>query len=97
MTGEDEPAEHCEVDVPVDLRAALEAAAIEYLDVDDQRTIAIYQDAILMVTATEGDATAAQAFDVTLWEPPTGGAREPADLLASFIEALLTMTDASRQ
>lgn len=52
----------------MDIPNALEAAGIEYLDVDDTRTIVIYQSAILMVTATEGDASAAQAFDVALWE-----------------------------
>lgn len=48
MTDEDEPVHHCTLDEPVDIPAALEAAAIEYLDVDDQRTIVIYQHAILM-------------------------------------------------
>ena len=48
MTDEDEPVQHCTLDEPVDIPAALEAAAIEYLDVDDQRTIVIYQHAILM-------------------------------------------------
>jgi len=72
MTGDDTPVEHCAVDESVDLRMALAAARVEYLDVDDQRTIVIYQHAILMVTATVGEATAAREFVVELWEAPTG-------------------------
>jgi hypothetical protein len=58
----------------------------------------IYQDAILMVTSTEGPATAAQASDVTLWEPPVASVdRGPDELLDACIEGVLTRTDASRR
>lgn len=67
---EDEPVRHCTVDRRANLRAALDAAAIEYLDVDDHRTIVIYQSAILMIIATEEKATAAQSFDVEFWKTP---------------------------
>jgi hypothetical protein len=98
MGDKEEPVQHCLLDVPVDILNALEAAAIEYLDVDDQRTIVIYQSAILMVTATDGHASAAQAFDVALWEPPVGDFdRDPADLLTAFLDELLATTDASRR
>lgn len=98
MTGEDEPVQHCTLDEPVDLRTALDAAAIEYLDVDDHRTIVIYQNAILMVIATEGQATAAKAFDVELWEPPADEFdRDPDDLLTAFIDELAASTEASRR
>ena len=39
-------------------------AAIEYLNVDEHRTVVIYQQANLMVLVTDGQASAAQAFDV---------------------------------
>lgn len=68
MTDDEEPVQQCTLDTAVDIPKALEAAAIEYLDVDEHRTIAICQSAILMVTATEDQATAARAFDVALWE-----------------------------
>lgn len=98
MTDEEEPVQHCTLDTAVDLPNALEAAAIEYLDVDDHRTIVIYQSAILMVTATDGQATAARAFDVALWEPPAdGSARDTVDLLTAFIDELVATTDASRR
>lgn len=98
MVDEEEPVQHCTLDTAVDLPNALEAAAIEYLDVDDHRTIVIYQSAILMVTATEGQVSAARAFDVALWEPPADDSdRDPADLLTAFIDEVVATTDATRR
>jgi hypothetical protein len=98
MADDDEPAQHCTLDTAVDLPNTLEETGIEYLDVDDHRTIVIYQSAILMVTATEGQASAARAFDVTLWEPPAGNVdRDPVDLLMAFIDEVVATTDASRR
>ncbi|WP_066419090.1 hypothetical protein [Halorubrum aethiopicum] len=97
MTDENEPVQHYTVDEPVNLPAALEAAAIEYLDVDDQRTIVIYQQAILMVIASKGQATEAWEFTVELWEePPDGLPRDPDDLITAFLDELLATTDAVR-
>ena len=91
---EDEPVRHCTVDGPTNLRAALDAAAIEYLDVDDHRTIIIYQSAILMVIVTEGEATAAQSFDIEFWKaPPNSPDHDPDVLFAAFIEELMTIID----
>jgi hypothetical protein len=42
MTDEEDPVQHYTLDTAVDIPKALEAAAIEYLDVDDHRTIVIY-------------------------------------------------------
>jgi len=51
-----------------------------------------------MVTATEGDASAAQAFDVALWEPPVEDAdRDPVDLLTTFIDDIVATVDGSRR
>jgi hypothetical protein len=98
MTGEDEPVQHCTLAEPADLRTALEMAAIEYLDVDDHRTIVIYQQAILMVVATEGEATASQAFDVEFWkEPPGAPANDPDEFLIAFIDELVAATETSRR
>jgi len=98
MTDKEEPVQHCTLDTAVDIPKALEAAVIEYLDIDDNRTIVIYQSAILMVTATEGQASAARAFDVTLWEPPAEDVgRDPVDLLIAFIDELVATTGASRR
>jgi hypothetical protein len=98
MTDDEKPVQQCTLDTAVDIPKALEAAAIEYLDVDEHRTIVIYQSAILMVTATEGQATAARAFEVALWEPPAEDFdRGPVDLLTSFIDELVATTGASRR
>lgn len=98
MTGDDTPVEHYRLADPADLRTALATAGIEYLDVDEQRTIVIYQQAILMVIATEGSATTAQAFDVEFWkEPPTDPDREPDSLFATFIDELVTATETTRR
>ena len=97
MTDEDELVHHYTVDEPVDIPAALEAAAIEYLDVDDQRTIVIYQHAILMVIASEGQATETREFTVELWEePPDGLPRDPDALVTAFLGELLATTDTVR-
>ncbi|MFW5950248.1 MAG: hypothetical protein ACOCR6_02735 [archaeon] len=97
MTDEDEPVHHCTMDEPVDIPAALEAAAIEYLDVDDQRTIVIYQHAILMVIASEGRATETREFTVELWEePPDGLPRDSDDLVTTFLDKLLATSDLVR-
>ncbi|WP_257301148.1 hypothetical protein [Haloarchaeobius sp. FL176] len=98
MTGDDTPVEHYVLAEPMDLRTALAAAGIEHLEVDDQRTIVIYQQAILMVIATEGSATAAQEFNVEFWkEPPNDPERNPESLFAAFIDELLAMTETTRR
>lgn len=98
MTGDDTPVEHYALAESVDLRTALAGAGIEYLDVDEQRTIVIYQQAILMVIATEGPATTAQEFDVEFWkEPPTDPDRDPDSLFAAFIDELVAATETTRR
>jgi hypothetical protein len=97
MEGDDDPVQQCTVADPVDLYAALESAAIEYLGVDDHRTIVIYQQAILMVIAIEGEATTALEFDVALWKAsPDNSAHDPNNLLTEFIDELLATTDTTR-
>ena len=97
MTDEDEPTQHCRVGEPVNLFAALDAAGIEHLEVDAQRTVVIYRTAILMLIVTEGQATAARVFDVELWKSPLDDPnRDPDDFLTAFIDELLTTTDAAR-
>lgn len=94
---DDDPVVHCELADSVDLRAGLEAAYIEHLEVDADRTIVIYQSAILMVVATDGDATAAHAFDVELWEPPIHTHDlGPDEVLAEFVEDFTTALPTTR-
>jgi len=92
-----EVSRHCVFDSMVDVLAALEAAAIEHLGVDDRRAIVIYQSAIFMLTATEGEISAVEAVEVEVWEPPANDiALDSTELLGVLVEEMLTMTDASR-
>ena len=98
MTDDNEAVYHHSLDEPLDLRTVLESAAIEFLDVDEDRTVVIYQQAILMITATEGSATTAQAIDVELWEPPAAGSADDHEtILAGFVEELLAVPDRSHR
>ena len=93
-----DPTVHCTLTSAVDLRAGLNSAHIEHLDVDVERVIVIYQNAILMVVATEGDATAARAFDVELWEPPLHGHdRDGEEVLQMFVAEFTNALPATRQ
>lgn len=98
MTDDETPVEHYAVAEAVNLRTALSRAGIEYLDVDEQRTIVIYQQAILMVVTTEGSATTAQEFDVEFWkESPTDPDRDPGSLFTAFIDELIATTETTRR
>ncbi|WP_254544985.1 hypothetical protein [Halomarina pelagica] len=98
MTGAEEPVQQYSVVEPVDIRAALETAAIEHLGVDEHRTIVIYQQTILMVIATEGKATAAREFDVELWkESPNDPDYDLESLFAAFIDELIATTETIRR
>ncbi|WP_114578377.1 hypothetical protein [Saliphagus sp. LR7] len=98
MTGDDENVYHRSLDEPLDLRTALESAGIEFLDIDEDRTVVIYQQAIFIVTVTEGSTPTAQAIDVELWEPPADGRTDDHEtILAGFVEELLAAPDQSSQ
>jgi hypothetical protein len=50
-----------------------------------------------MVTTSEGQALAARAFDVALWEPPVDNPdRDPDELLSAFIAKLVAASDTTR-
>jgi len=93
----EEPGQQCTLTEPANLPIVLERVAIEFLDVDDHRTIVIYQQAILRVIATEGKATAARAFDIECWkEPPTESTCDSDEFLTASIEELTRTTDTAR-
>lgn len=86
---EDKPVQHCELAEQVNLLAALKSVAIEHLDVDTRRVIAIYQNAVLMIIATEGSITSTTAIDVELWSPPPYESNQNHNkILSMFIERL---------
>ncbi|WP_089649955.1 hypothetical protein [Halobacterium hubeiense] len=96
--GDTDPVVHCTLAEAANLLAGLESAHIEHLDVDDERTIVIYQSAILMVSVTNGDATTARAFDVELWESPPHDSNQTAEeVLQRFVEELVASLPTTRQ
>ncbi|WP_135305634.1 hypothetical protein [Haloarcula amylovorans] len=93
MTDDETPVHHYTLPEPTNLRDTLERAGIEHLDVDDERIVVIYQQAILMVTATDGQVTATQELDVELWEAaPRSTAPDPEAVLTSFTDELAAAT-----
>ncbi|MBX0297076.1 hypothetical protein [Haloarcula nitratireducens] len=89
MTDDDPPVRHCTLPEPTDIKDTLERVGIEHLDVDDERTVVIYQQAILKVTATDGQIAAAQEVDVELWEAAPGSTAADQDsLLTAFADEL---------
>ncbi|MBX0298245.1 hypothetical protein [Haloarcula nitratireducens] len=94
MTADETTVHHGTLPKPTNLRDTLERAGIEYLDVDEERIVVIYQQAILMVTATDGQVTATQELDVELWEAAPGTVeQEPETLLTAFCDELVAATD----
>jgi hypothetical protein len=79
-----------------DLTAALDAAAIEHIEVNEQRTVVIYRNAILRLLVTEGQLTAARTFAIELWERPDDSDGDPTRLLTSFVDDVLAVLDELR-
>ena len=98
MADEEKPVQHCTLAESVDLLEALAAAEVEHLDIDEHRAIVIYRKSILMVIATEGEATATREFDVEFWkESPDDPDRESDEILTAFIDELVMITDTARR
>jgi hypothetical protein len=94
MVSKSNPVHRRQVSDAVDLVSALDTAAIEHLRVNDRRTVVIYQDAILILVATEGRTTAARTFTVELWDLPAHSSNsDPNRLLTSFLDDVLATVD----
>ncbi|MCD2201554.1 hypothetical protein LPA44_16945 [Halobacterium sp. KA-4] len=88
---------HCEFEQPCNLLAVLDDLGIEYLDVDAERTIAIYQSAILMLAVSDGDFEAVSSLDIELREPPVHETiAGPGELLDTFLEEVTTTSAITR-
>ncbi|MBX0297781.1 hypothetical protein [Haloarcula nitratireducens] len=97
MTTDETPVHHGTLPEPTNLRDTLERAGIEHLDVDEERIVVIYQQAILMVTATDGQVTATQELEIELWEAaPHSTASDPESVLTSFTDELAAATGTPR-
>ncbi|SNR71570.1 hypothetical protein [Halorubrum vacuolatum] len=83
-------------DSTIDFPTALEAGSIEHLGVDSRQMVIIYQRAIFILTATEGDLDTAEAIEIELWEPPLDRSEyEPAAVIESLVDKLMILTGAS--
>jgi len=88
---------HYEFEQPCNLLAVLDDLGIEYLDVDAERTIAIYQSAILMLAVSDGDFEAVSSLDIELREPPVHETiAGPDELLDTFLEEVTTASAFTR-
>ncbi|WP_254547262.1 hypothetical protein [Halomarina pelagica] len=98
MTAQDDPVQHCTLPESTDLHIALAATGIEHLEVDKHRIVVIYQQAILMIIATEGQIPTAREINVELWkEPPNSPTCDPNSLLAAFVDELLAASETVRR
>lgn len=88
---------HCEFEQPCNLLAVLDDLGIEYLDVDAERTIAIYQSAILMLVVRNGDFEDVSSLEVEIREPPVHETTAGSDkLLDTFLEEVTTASAPTR-
>jgi len=86
MTGWEASTRRYSFGTAVDLRVLLKEHYIEFLDVDDTRTIVIFTDAILDVEVDNGSLDYADGVEVAVFEPP-------ADIDPTDKEALENLTD----
>ncbi|NKE38108.1 hypothetical protein GWG54_20475 [Natronococcus sp. JC468] len=80
---------------PVDLLSTLEALNIQYLDIDEIRTLVIYQTAILNLVVLDGELSAASRVELEVYEDPRQDFSLESDekektVLASFLDQLVS-------
>jgi hypothetical protein len=93
MTTDDRPSQHCRLTTQADLSRVFDALEIEHLPFDTDRTYVIYDQAVLKLIVTDGQLTAAQAFDAECWDASAAG---PDAVLTGFRDEVLTAIDGDR-
>jgi hypothetical protein len=93
MSTEDRPSEHCSLDTQVDLSRVFDRLGIEQLPYEADRAYVIYEQAILKVIVSDGQLTAAAAFETECWDTPNVS---PDAVLTSFLETVVTATSSDR-
>ncbi|WP_226021938.1 hypothetical protein [Halomicrobium salinisoli] len=95
--GDDGPTQRYALSEQVDLSAGFEAAGIEYLEVNERRTVIIYRNSVIMLNTVDGTITAADEYKLELWEPSPDSRREEYDdVLDALTAELLTVVDATQ-
>jgi hypothetical protein len=87
MSTEDRPSQHCRLAEQADLSRVFDAIEIEHLPFETDRTYVIYDQAILKLIVTDGQLTAARAFDAECWDAPADG---PDAVLTAFCDEVVT-------
>lgn len=93
MSTEDRPSQHCQLTTQADLSRVFEALEIEHLPFETDRTYVIYSQAVLKLIVTDGQLTAARAFEAECWDAPAAGADA---VLTSFRDEIVAATDDAR-
>lgn len=92
MVDEGLPTRDLSLTESIDLLKHLDQAAIEYLDVNETRLVAISGSAIFLIDAKDGTISNTQELTVRLWEPSQQDVedahRSPADEIEAFINRL---------
>jgi hypothetical protein len=93
MATEDRPSHHCRLAEPADLARVFDAIEIEHLPFETDRTYVIYDQAILKLIVSDGQLTAARAFEAECWDAPAAG---PDAVLTSFRDEVVAAIDDDR-
>jgi hypothetical protein len=93
MSTEERPSQHCRLAEQADLSGVFDAIEIEHLPFETDRAYVIYDQAILKLIVTDGQLTAARAFEAECWDAPVAG---PDAVLTSFCDEVVAATDDAR-
>ncbi|UHQ98075.1 hypothetical protein HYG81_20930 (plasmid) [Natrinema zhouii] len=84
----------------VDLVATLETMSVQYLDVDEQRTLVIFTGAILNLESDNGSLTDLTCVEITVYNLPLNSNRDKgkedetaATLITDFVDRLGTTAE----
>lgn len=92
MDTDEEPPSKYQFNQPIDILTTLDTVGIEHLEVSNERTIIIYDRAIIDVEVTDGRLHTAWAIIVDVFEPPPdmNASADSLALVESLIEEITT-------
>lgn len=95
MDNDERPSAGYRFDHPTDVLTMLDTLGIEHLEVSDERTIIIYNRAILNAEVTDGQLHDARTVTVEVFDltPDMDAAADALPLIGSLIEELATTAE----
>ncbi|TKX81348.1 hypothetical protein [Halorubrum sp. SD626R] len=87
MSDSASPSASVSLSEPTDIPAVLNRVGVDYVDVHNQRLLAIYQTGIFNVSTKPEPVSNAHTLKIECWEAPLpsrGGKRSPQELLDEF-------------